>query len=893
MIPKSFRSTFKEWFFDHLPVILFVASMCSTIWGFYYTHQRSLRENHARFNDLKENIETALKNRLKYYENALMQTKAFFMQGDKITGQDFKIYALNIGLTDRFPGMTAIGYIEYVKAPDVTAFTQQLRSEGEKDFRIWPQEEKRVYYAPVKFIEPFLQIIKEIQGFDMLSNPERREAMYAAAKKGRPTVTEEVDLFIREKKQKLQGFNIFIPVYNARTDPQSQSSRMKQIKGFVFGIFSGTHLFNIILKENKFFQKNVAIEAFLRDDEKLSKVYDSDTLYKSNESFSSYFEEKIFFKVANREWLIKIRSLKSLENQLTNHTRWFVLIFGSCISLCFLLFSRSLHRSKKIIEVSEKAYRKIAHSNTLLMEAGQALGTSLDTSVLLKRLANFLVDNVSDCCVIHVRDSDNPELLTALISAVKSEKALECEDAIESFTTSKHIVNYAYKENKPMVENDSKLLSGKSIISLPMVVTSDPYAVISLIFNENRNFSEDEINLLGQVIRVGSSSIENSLLYKESQMANRLKDEFLATVSHELRTPLTVILGNAKMLLKKNKYSEITKPLKSIAKAAESQSALIEDLLDVSSIISGKVKFRPKAVEVKEVILEAIDHVKLSAQTRDITITFKNSISSFVLGDSVRLQQIIWNLLSNSIKFTPHGGQIEITLKNEAAKCMIQIKDTGKGIAEEFLPHVFEKFRQEEKTSTRTKGGLGLGLSIVASLVELHGGIITVESPGINQGSTFTVSLPLLEGQKTVKIANSSSPEALPVKSLQEVKAMIVDDDVEALDLITRILEGYDAQVYSASNVKEALAIMREKKIDVVISDMAMPELDGYDFIKEVREKESHTGKHLPVLALTAFTQEKDRKMIIESGFDLYLSKPVDPDRLVSAVHEILTSSTS
>lgn len=875
----------KNWLVKNLPLVLFLATLAGTFWGTYYTHLSAKAENRRRFNELKSRIAEAIEVRFKFHENALNQTKALFMQGQEITSKDFKIYVHNIGLVDRFPGMTAIGYAEYVSTDLLPSFIDHMRLQGVSGYEVWPLEQERIFYTPIKFIEPFIDIVREMQGFDLVSDPNRREAMVRSAATGEATVTNEIDIFLQKAGEKPSGFDIYIPVYPPGIAPPTKEQKIKQTRGYVFGIFSAQYLFNIILRENNLFEKQASIEIFLENKGGATSVYNSQGLYRER-NHESRFQDTFSIGMANKKWIVNIESLSAFENTLSNNTRWYVLAFGLALSFSFLFFMKHLQRSMKETEESEKRYKQVAESNSLLLEAGKNLGTSLEASVILKRLADFFASNFCHCCVIHVQDSEHKNALNLLTHSYNVERAEECEKTIDDFSGGHHLLQYVFNERKPLYQKTSAL-GEKSFLSVPLFVRNEPYAIISLLYNEVREINPEENTLITQAVKVAETHIENSLLYKEAQIASRLKDEFLATVSHELRTPLMVIMGYSRLLLKKVWPPEVKKQLISINKAADNQSSLIEDLLDVSAIISGKVKFKPKTVEMKEVIQETLENLKIAAQNKNIELKIGQLPSSIIMGDKVRLQQIIINLLTNAIKFTPAGGKIEVSMRNVNSKCEIRIRDSGKGIEPEFLPHVFEKFRQEEKTSTRKKGGLGLGLSIVSSLVELHGGEVKVESEGKDKGSTFTLYFPLIDAQKTVMLADGPQEDRIS-ESLQHKSVLVLDDEPDALDLISRILEGYEAKVYTARNVEEALQILGEINIDLVVSDLAMPELDGFDFIHQLREKEVATKKHLPVIALTAFAQEQDKKRVLESGFDLYLKKPIEPDFLVKEIKQIL-----
>ncbi|MBD2503102.1 PAS domain S-box protein [Anabaena azotica] len=380
---------------------------------------------------------------------------------------------------------------------------------------------------------------------------------------------------------------------------------------------------------------------------------------------------------------------------------------------------------------------------------------------------------------------------------------------------------------------------------------------------------------------------------KEAEIANRIKDEFLAVLSHELRTPLNPILGWSKLLRSREFDAATTdRALETIERNARLQTQLIEDLLDVSRILQGKLSLNVSPVSLPIVIEAAIDTVRLAAEAKGIKIgsTFDSDIDQ-VIGDANRLQQVFWNLLSNAVKFTPAGGKVEIHLKQVNQQAQIQVIDTGKGITPEFLPYVFDYFRQADGTTTRKFGGLGLGLAIVRQVVELHGGTVVAKSAGEGLGATFTVNLPLLLKNETMNeeaqipvSANSQPP------SLSGVRVLIVDDEPDIRDLVTFILEDYEVEVTAVSSAQEALEALSQSLPDVLVSDIGMPEVDGYMLMRQIRERSPQAGGDIPAIALTAYAGEINQQQALAAGFHLHISKPVDPDALIDAIGSLINS---
>lgn len=379
---------------------------------------------------------------------------------------------------------------------------------------------------------------------------------------------------------------------------------------------------------------------------------------------------------------------------------------------------------------------------------------------------------------------------------------------------------------------------------------------------------------------------------QELAEANQLKDEFLAVLSHELRTPLNPILGWAKLLRRGNLTPDkANHALETIERNAELQTQLIEDLLDISRILRGKLNLNVKPVDLVTIINSSLETVRLAAEAKRIQIeAHLESRGKFISGDAGRLQQIMGNLLSNAIKFTPEEGKIQVSLQYVKLTAQITVQDTGKGIEADFLPYIFEYFRQADSSTTRNFGGLGLGLAIARHLTEMHGGTIRAESPGLGLGATFTVTLPLLT-------ATSETTGELvlvgPTYNLQGIKVLIVDDEQDNLTLLTFILEDVNATVAAVTSARQALEIFSQFNPDVLISDIGMPEIDGYAFIQQVQALLSESGKTILTIALTAYAGEVNSKQALEAGFQIHLAKPVDPIEVVTAVAELVRGSGS
>ena len=401
-------------------------------------------------------------------------------------------------------------------------------------------------------------------------------------------------------------------------------------------------------------------------------------------------------------------------------------------------------------------------------------------------------------------------------------------------------------------------------------------------------------------------------LREQAETANRLKDEFLTVVSHELRTPLHSILGWSKLLCGGRLSGDQSRQaIETIARNADIQKQIIDDLLDVSRIITGKMRLNVSEVSLPNVIHAAIETIRHAAEAKNIQLqiegngVMKQSTAGApqptlkMMGDFDRLQQVIWNLLSNAIKFTPSGGQVRVAITHLNSQVEILVSDTGKGIKPEFLPYVFDRFRQEDATTQRKEGGLGLGLAIVRQLIELHGGTVRAESGGEGKGATFVATLPLRESGAAVSDAVASPADMdhdehedlighHTAGRMRGVRILVVDDEQDALELIRIILRGDGAEVRTAQSAADGRQLLDQWRPDVLIVDIGMPQEDGYDFIRQVRGRGIERGSMLPAIALTAYARAEDRVRALSAGYQMHLVKPVEPEELITVITSLI-----
>jgi hypothetical protein len=455
----------------------------------------------------------------------------------------------------------------------------------------------------------------------------------------------------------------------------------------------------------------------------------------------------------------------------------------------------------------------------------------------------------------------------------------------------------SWAERYPSIGPLASVTGSQALVAFPLVVEGRTIGALGLSFPRPQSFSEDDRAFMLALAQQCAQALERARLYEtekrlrtQAEAANRIKDEFLATVSHELRTPLTAIVGWSS-LMRRNTFDEAAtaRAMETIERNAKAQAQIIEDLLDVSRIITGKLSLEARSTDLDALIRTALEALRPAAETKGLTIRSElDSSAATVWGDPARLQQVMWNLLSNAVKFTPRGGHITVSLRRAESQVEIAVSDTGQGISPDFLPFVFDRFRQADGSTTRAYGGLGLGLAIVRHLVEMHGGTVRAESAGSGLGATFIVALPLMAAQSTGAHTMTLSPplgDAEPLEcppTLDDVRILIVDDEADARFLLKTIMQRCNASVMAVGSAAEALAALAQFKPHILVSDIGMPDEDGYALIRKVRALDPEEGGKIPAIALTAYAREEDRMRALLAGFQVHIAKPVNPTELIA-----------
>ncbi|RPJ62659.1 MAG: PAS domain S-box protein [Acidobacteria bacterium] len=568
--------------------------------------------------------------------------------------------------------------------------------------------------------------------------------------------------------------------------------------------------------------------------------------------------------------------------------------------------------------IREQAARMEAEASeqraVFLAEAGAILASSLDYETTLATTARLAVPTLGDWCLVavaenegHVRpiavahpDPQRAQWAEALFRRREAERA-EGSAIAEAIRTRRPKI---YTRTAGILPGGSgpetaflEAIGFASAMVVPMVARGRALGAIVLIVAESgRRYRLADLLLAQALAGRAAMAVDNALLHREVHQASSLKDEFLATLSHELRTPLNAILGWSR-LLRAGRLSpeKQERALDAIERNAVAQVHLVSDILDVSRIITGRLRLDVRTVDMGSVIDAAVDSMRPAADAKGVRFFCTAGPSLPLLaGDPDRLLQVVWNLLSNAVKFTPRGGRIDLSLLASASQMTVRVSDTGIGIRRDFLPYVFDRFRQADPTPTRLHGGLGLGLSIVRHLVELHGGTVQAESAGFNRGATFVVTLPIAPPEGAGDEAGRPSQEAAPVSSpaqprLAGIRVLVVDDDPDARELLATVLEHEGAITLQAASALEALASLEPFQPHLLIADIGMPGEDGYGLVRRLRSMAPAPISRIPAIAVTAYARPEDQATALSAGYTRHVPKPVDPPALLEVVIDAVT----
>jgi signal transduction histidine kinase/CHASE1-domain containing sensor protein/DNA-binding NarL/FixJ family response regulator len=913
-----------------------------------FSTQRSAREkDRFRFDSSVQRTQASIHQRLDTYIALLEAGSGLFTVSNsselgslnrRVSRADFRKYIEQQHLRERFPGVQGIGFSQRFLASEKAALLAEMKQQGIKNFAVKPNGSRSEYHA-ILYLEPLDRRNQSAIGYDMFTEARRRAAMERARDTGQPSATGRVTLIQETEQHKQTGFLIYVPVYQNGAPLTTVAQRRAALQGFVYGPFRTDDLMAGIFAKGQL----QYVDFQLYDGTRLNPTQ---LLYRSKNaqsdgSYTPQFTKTVTFSVAGRPWSLVFTSRPELDS--VSHQSFVPPILGTGILVSLVLFLLTRSQVKSLLKAEDAAIalqrnnERLAllysmSSSLLLHEQPKvfiaSLFSQLSQQLDLEVYLNYLLDAKQQTLRLNASSGLSQSMLQHI-------EVLEVGESISG--------RVAQQKQRVVVERvsqtaDTEVLRSQGLTAYacyPLIARHQLIGTLAFGSRDRSVFTPDELTLLQVVCDQVAAAIERAALVDQLRQqtedlreASRLKDEFLATLSHELRTPMNAMLGWTS-LLRSRKFDAATtlRALETIERNTKSLNQLIEDLLDVSRIVTGKLRLHRHPVELVPIVNAAIEMVRSSADAKKIHIqTTLEPLESPVLGDATRLQQVIWNLMTNAIKFTPPEGHVEVQLtrvprspsSRVESYAQIQVIDTGAGISPEFLPYVFDRFRQADSKSTRLHGGLGLGLAIVHHLIESHGGTVLVESPGEGQGSTFTVQLPLLNQlNQSVRPARDVYPtgsiKAMP--RLDGIRVLVVDDEADAREIAATSLQQAGAEVMTASTAGQALDTFLNFNPQVLIGDIGMPEEDGYSLIKKVRLFEASRSESLEAsqqllsaqpsmketrqiptihaktckaIALTAFASADDRERILKSGFQQHLAKPIQADELIYAVATVL-----
>lgn len=539
-----------------------------------------------------------------------------------------------------------------------------------------------------------------------------------------------------------------------------------------------------------------------------------------------------------------------------------------------------------------EAQRRTRLESDFLAESGKALSGSLDYQQTLETVAKLAVPYFADWCAIDLVDDAGAirRLTLAHADPAKGELATYFADRFPEDDASASGVAHVVRTGRAVVTSTP----AASFMRVPLRSREALFGVMTFVAAESgRQYTESDLRLAQEVASRAGIFVDNAQAYTKVEEANRMKDEFLATLSHELRTPLNALLGYARML----KWQMVppehhARAFDVIERNGTVLARLVEDILDVSRVISGKVRLNLQQTDLVNLIGQSLETVAAAALAKGVTLRtdLPDALPPAIV-DPDRLQQALWNLLSNAVKFTPAGGRVDVTVIKLPDRFDIVVTDTGIGISPEFLPRVFERFRQADSRYAREHGGLGLGLAIARHLIEMHGGTLTAHSEGLGKGAAFMVQLPAAASSAVAiaqeEVVRGASTEHRPATiRLDGLRVLAVDDDPDEASMIRDVLKSAGATVFTAGSGAEALAVLDRETVDVLLADIGMPAMDGFDLIQRVRRL-AGANATIPATAITAYTRSDDRDRALASGFDRHVSKPIDPSELIATVQRL------
>jgi len=925
-----------------LPYLILLLGFCFTLLVFYYFSKLTLEQDRINFQGSVQEIQDQLKLRIATSIALLRSGTGLFAASDSVEADEFDRFVQQIQLDKNYPGILGIGYSLRFSPDEKTRVIEDMKQQGIANFKIWPDDthHPRSEYNAILYLQPANDFNKVAIGYDMATEEVRRNAMEEARDSGVPTASGRVRLVQESQvpeERKQPGFLIYAPLYRKNVPLSTVEERRKALIGFVYSPFRIGDFLAPVAAEK---QNDISFWVYDGTEVKPDALIRSAANEPSSEPLFVVSKTQ---EVAGRTWTITYATRPAFEQRSGRSLLKYTLIIGGLLSLLFFAVTRAeirartrAERATEEVRESEATIRKTLgereRAETALQETAQALrdaneralleyerllerikslaqalGTARELHAIFRALREFT--NVSIPCNGFFVSLYDPlrDVRTACYGWADGQE-LDVSELPPMAVTTTGPNSRAVRTGEVIITNDYMLatqaspgvivgpdngLRPDSSMAVPMAVMGRIIGTIEVQSYNHDVYRPEHVTAMSMAANLTAVAIENVRLLELERSAreaaeesNRLKDEFLATVSHELRTPLTAILGWSRLLEGGTLDDSSTEQaIETIWRNAKAQAQIVDDILDVSRIITGNLSLDLHPIEVVPVVNNAINVVRPTADAKGIKIeTHYDATPSMISGDENRLQQVVWNLLSNAVKFTDSGGRVCVKVWQLGGAVEVSVSDTGQGIAREFLPYVFDRFRQADSTTTRQHGGLGLGLAIARHLVEIHGGTIRADSAGEDRGATFTIRLPLVEATSGVARFVDEHQLARSTQLLSGVNVLIVDDDSDTLKLMTTALTKRQANVTAVSSAGEAILAITRKRPDVLVSDIAMPDEDGYGLIEKIRLLENGETENIPAVAISAYAKDEDRKRALSAGFQLYLAKPVELAELISVV---------
>ena len=869
-MPGRSDRPFRPW----VPYFVLVVSVFFSVGAAGYVAMAARQRDQIRFQNAVQDVSDSIQGHIDTYIALLRAGSGMFAESGMVTRRGFREFVERLDLPRRYPGIQGIGYIVRLEPRDVPDMVRSMQIQGEAGFHIDPAGDRAEYY-PILFLDPENGRNRTAIGYDMWTDPVRRAAMVRARDTGMPAASGRVMLVEEGNGRRQPGFLIFVPVYRGGHVPETVAGRRAALTGFVYSPFRASDVLQEIIGTHA--RYHVGLQVYDGTEHDLGHLlFDSGVPEHNGPSLGPRFMTTASLAIAGRSWDLKFATRPDFYEESSASQLPLILAGGLIISLVLFGVSRAEAQARS---AAERAADELRVSEEALRESEARLRRLVDANIIgiiIAGLDGRIIEaNDEFLEIVGYARNDLQAGLVSWSTLTSADHVPVIEQALDE---TRKLGRHAPFEVE-LIRRDGDFVP--VLVGTAFLGGRQNLVVAFLLDLTERKRAERERERLLQREREA---------HAEAQAANRAKDAFLATVSHELRTPLNAILGWAKMLRMGHlEEGRKERAIEVIERNAQMQVRLIEDLLDVSRITAGKLRLDVRPVELAPVVQTALDAVRPAAEAKSVKLAWRLDPFGFVIGDPERLQQVFWNLLSNAIKFTPQGGGVTVALERVDGFVEVRVTDTGIGIAADFLPHIFEPFRQADSSTTRAHSGVGLGLAIVRHLVELHGGTVHAESPGEGRGATFVVRLPARPWPEAGG-PDEVATDGVSGDELEGVRVLVVDGDAGSRETVARALAQGGASVATVESPAAALAALDRQTADIVVCDVRTPGVDHEALLRHLRTRDGAGGR-VTAVALTASDRAEDVQAAYAAGFEAHVPWPVDPAALQQSVARLTHQS--